>query len=373
RPGWSRGRQISSDHGFTCIGNTQSDAVACFDEPRGDATNRDSAAVSAGYLGDETGGALPSFGRWPLRSDENEAWQADFSPDGTIFALSSAPTVGASETLWATPTARVGQIPAARVADDAPSWRISNDGKKVYFRRDQVDLAVTDFPGGGAPQRLESGILGFDFVGGRPQDQALWITKALGPDSAAFELVRDRSGAPPKTIFTYSDVLDGHPVSNDLRYTTWVDVDFRGIVFRNDDLTPCALDVPGETPVYEPAYLRGASLMFWMAEAPVNTHLRDGYYAAPERCRDRTQFAHDLGLMVPVGDRGLVFTDGAATGRATLKYVAVSADGAGLGAARTIQDDVGSRIVFVGAEPPLLVYTAGGATPGIFVYGPVPF
>jgi len=64
--------------------------------------------------------------------------------------------------------------------------------------------------------------------------------------------------------------------------------------------------------------------------------------------------------------------------RATLKYVAATPDGATLdpaGAVR-VHDNVSGPVVFVGANPPLLVYMAVGASAdatGLFVFGPVPF
>jgi hypothetical protein len=383
RPGWSAGRQVSSDAGFTCIGNTHSAAAACLDDPGGDPANRDSANVRAGYLATQAGGALPTFGRYPLRNDNNTAWQAALSPDGTVFALSDADSIGAKQTLRLAPTNQIGQAVPTHALDDVFGWQISNDGQKIYFLRganQSPDLYVADFPSGANPTLIETGIKAFIFIGDRPTDQAVEIAKIRQPGGAV-ELLTDRATTKAKTIFTYSDFLNGAAVSPDLQYTTWLNDDFHGVVFRNSDLTTCTINEGTNRSVYDPSYLDGAALMFWkerLIDAP-NVDLRDGYFAPPEQCGQKTRFARNVDRIVPVGDRGLVFTDEVdETARATLKYVAVAADGSTLDPAGPVRvhDNVASPVVLVGQSPPLLVYPAAGSTPqtsGLFVFGPVPF
>ena len=387
RPGWSAGRQISSDAGVTCLGNAHSAAVACLDDPAGDPTKRDSVNVSAGYLLDQTGGAMPSFGRWPLRNDNAIAWQAGFSPDGSVFVLSDADTIGAPRTLRLSPTANVGQASLTIALEDVTEWQISNDGQKIYFIRGlpaEEDLYVADFPTGANTQLLETNIVAFELLGTEPADQGLVIQQSDGANGGIVELSPDRATA-PKEIFTYTDVLNGAIVSPDLRYTTRLDDSFRGVAFRNADLATCALNQDSDPPVSVVSYLAGASLMFWKETGPADSSaLLDGFYAPPELCGRRRQFATHVDLIEPVGDRGVVFEDqfDPSTGRATLKYIAASADGTTLdprGAVR-IQGEVTAPVLFVGADPPLLVYAAKGATDdatddasGLFVFGPVPF
>jgi hypothetical protein len=381
RPGWTAGRQISSDAGFTCIGNQHAAAVACLGDPNGDPAKRDSANVSAGYLVDGATGPLPSFGRWPLRNDNDTAWQAGFSPDGSFFVLSDADTIGSKRTLRLSPTAIVGAAAPMLALEDVTSWQISNDGQKIYFVRgnsQHPDLYVADFPSGANPQVLETSIHAFWLVGDRPTDQAVVILKTNG-GGGTVELLRDQLLAAPQVLFTYDDFLEGAIVSTDVRYTTWLDEEFRGVVFRNSDLTTCKLDLEGESPIFEPSYLESASLMFWKENVSGSGSLRDAFYAPPEDCRSKRQFAHLVDAVVPVGDRGLVFTDelDTTTMRTTLKYIAAAADGSSLDARGPVRvhENV-AQVVFVGAGAPLLVYSAAGPsadTSGLFVFGPVPF
>jgi hypothetical protein len=382
RPGWSGGRQVSSDAGFTCIGNVHSAAAACLDDPSGDPTMRDSANVRAGYLADQTGSALPSFGRYPLRNDNYTAWQAALSPDGSVFALSDADAIGAKQTLRLAPTGQVGQAPPEHAIDDVEYWQISNDGQRIYFLRGvpHPDLYVADFPSGANVTLLEAGIKTFLLLGDRATDQAIEVVKDV-PPGGTIELLTDHAAATAKAIFTYEDFLNGALVSPDLRYTTWLNDDFHAVVFRNGDLAQCAIN-GGSRSVYEPMYLDHAGLMFWKERAEIApiSDLRDAYYAAPDGCSQKQRYAQHVDVVVPVGDRGLVFTDelDPTTRQATLKYIAVAPGGATLdpaGAVR-VHEHVGGPVVLVGASPPLLVYPADSGSPdtsGVFVFGPVPF
>ncbi|HVU52508.1 MAG TPA: hypothetical protein VHL80_17560 [Polyangia bacterium] len=384
RPGWSTGRQISSEMGFTCIGNRHSAAAACLDDPAGTSSERDSANVRVGYLARETGDPLPSLGRYPLRNGSDVHWQADLSPDGSVFALSDADTVGAAQTLRVAPTSTIGQAAPSLAIDDVFEWQISNDGQRIYFLRgpsQKADLYVADFPSGANARLVDAGVNMFRLLGDRPEDQAVEIWKIPPTAAGAIELLTDL-GAAPKTIFSYNDFLNGAIVSPDLRYTTWLDEEFRGVLLRNSDLQACTIGEGGDNrEVYDPAYLDASGLMFWKerAGADPNSDFRDGFFARPETCTQKTRFARNVDRIAPIGDRGVVFTDEMdMTARATLKYVAVAPGGATLDPAGPVrvQESVLAPFVLVGDNPPLLVYAAKGATAetsGLFVFGPVPF
>jgi hypothetical protein len=382
RPGWSGGRQISSDAGITCIGNAHSAAAACLDDPAGNPANRDSANVRAGYLATENGAALRSFGRYPLRNDDNVAWAAKLSPDGSVFVLSDADTMGAKQTLRIAPTAAVGQAPPTIAIDDATRWQISNDGQKIYFMRGvqpDVDLYVADFPSGANVTLLETDAKEFWLIGDRPEEQAVEIRKSRMP-GGTIELLADRSSTTPKVIFNYDDFLDGAVVSRDLRYTTWLNEDFRGVVFRNSDLSTCTIQAGPTNEVYTPSYLDDASVMFWTerSRSQPKSALRDAYFARPEACNDKTLLAVNIDQLMPVGDRGVIFTDELEvdTELATLKYIAAAGATLDPAGPLRVQEHVAWPVILVGQDPPLVVYKATGPTPetsGIFVFGPVPF
>jgi hypothetical protein len=384
RPGWTKGRQISSGRGFTCIGNANAAVAACLDDPVGDPAKRDGADVRMGDLVDPDGGPLTSLGSWPLRNDNDQAWKADFSPDGSRFILSSAPAIGQPQALrvWTT-AAAVPDVPPAPVIDDVAYWTVSNDGQKIYFWRGlppKATLTIADFPAGGGEQIIDSDMLAYTLLGDRPADQALLYRKKLG-SGGSVALLRDRSTTTAKTLLTYDDVFDGLAVSTDLSHTVWLDADFNGVVVRNDDLVTCTINLGADPSVHDPAFLAGAGLVFWKEHVGGDGSRLDAFLAPPDRCRDKQRFAQDIDFFTPIGDVGLVLGDerDRFSGLSTLKYVAHAPGAVALDPASAVrvQEGVKAPVVFAGAPflgggGPLMVYQAEGATSaatGWFVFG----
>lgn len=381
RPGWSRGRQISSDRGITCGGQRRSSAASCLDDPDGDPQKRDSAAVRVGYLVDEAGGPLPSIGRFPLRSDSSSAWQSGFSPDGATYVLSTTDLPGEKQTLrtMATSAAELGSL-STRL-EDVDYWALSNDGQRIYFIRvldQRGDLFEASFPSGENVTKLEEGIRSYGLIGERPEDRAIRYIKNLGPGQGSYRLIAEPRAA-AKTIFDFSDVLEGARTSQDLRYTAWLDFEFRGTVVHNADLSTCLLNQPGEPTVREPAFLDHASLMFWHQYSTEDSTRSDAYYADPADCRAKRLLARSVEYLVPVGDEGVLFGDESerATQTTTLKYWAATPDGSGLDPAGPVllQRGVTRSPVFVGEAPYLLLFHVESTdtnAAGTYVFGPVP-
>jgi hypothetical protein len=382
RPGWSRGRQISSDRGYACGGQRRSAAAVCFDDPAGDPAKPDSAAGRVGYLLDESGGPLPPIGRWPLRNANDTVWQSGFSPDGATFLLSGADSIGKKKTLRVLATSSAGQDAPMTVLDDVDYWTVSNDGRRIYFVRglpQQADLFVADFPSGANPTRVEEGILSYELIGEGAEDGAIGFVKDLGPNTGSYRLLTP-PGSAAKTIFDFEDILDGARLSLDLRYTVWLDFAFRGVVISNADLATCLLDVPGEPPVFQPAFFDHAGLMFWQELFVEDNSRSDAYYAPPADCRSKQFLARSIDFITPVGDRGVLFADekDRMADVATLKYWAAGKDGASLdpeGPVR-IQRGVRSPVAFVGESPHLVIFHVDDQDPdvaGTYIFGPVPF
>jgi len=385
RPGWPVGRSLTSERGILCFGHLHAAVAGCLDDPVGDPARRDKVTVRAGALTAPSADPLPALaGQWALRNDNLAIWQAGFSPDGETFAFSNADQVDGAVTLKTVATRDVaGATPQPSIVD-LLRWTVSNDGQKIYFFRGQTDTAtlyVADFPTGAAEQLIQSSVNSFALIGDRPGDQAVGLLQE--PPAAgrrSFQLLRDRSGGPPGTIFTYSDALEGLRVSTDLRYTLWLDSSFRARLVTNDTLDVCELNPAGERGIFGPTMLNGGGLLFWSQSVPSPPGRRDGYFAAPQTCHDKQRFAGAVDFYLPIGDRGLVFgdeRDGIAE-TVTLKYIAVSADGTGLSSEGPfrIAEAVKSPIVRVGTDPLLLMFrTAKTADhePGTYIFGPVPF
>jgi hypothetical protein len=381
RPGWSRGRQISSDRGITCGGQRRSSAASCLDDPGGDPQKRDSAAVRVGTLLDEAGGLLPSIGRFPLRNDSNSAWQSGFSPDGATYVLSTTDLPGAKQTLRTMATAAAEQASLSTRLEDIDYWTLSNDGQRIYFIRvldQRTDLFVASFPSGENVTKLDEGIRSYGLLGDRPEDRAMRYIKDQGTGQRSYRLIAEPDAA-AKTIFDFSDILEGARTSQDLRYTAWLNFEFRGAVVRTADLSTCLINEPGEPAVHDPAFLDHAGLMFWRQYSLEDSTRSDAYYAAPDDCRSKRLLAPGVEFVVPVGDEGVLFAAESeeAPQTNTLRYWAATSDGSSLVPAGPvlIQAGVNRPPVFVGEAPYLLLFNVEATDPnaaGTYVFGPVP-
>lgn len=89
RPGWSRGRQISSGRGFTCIGQEHSSAAACFDDPEGGPHRRGGAVIAEIRVG---GASLDELG--PVQIDDDAGAPVVFVGKEPLFLV--FPRVGPS-------------------------------------------------------------------------------------------------------------------------------------------------------------------------------------------------------------------------------------------------------------------------------------
>jgi hypothetical protein len=392
RPGWAQPRRISSDRALVCWVHDRGGAVLahCLEDLFGDPTN---AAVSppsfelrAGPIADADGVVLPSLGRIRAnRSDGLPAWQTGFSPDGQLFAFSSADPDPAVETLRVVPTAELGRAAPRELARDAGRWEISRDGRRVYFLRQEAPagdaLYVADFPSGANPTRLDPRVADFIFPGDEGA-AAVGFTSNLsqpGQSRGAFRLLRE-PGAGVITVFAFEGVLESVRVSRDLRFTAWADEDFHARVVRNADLASCELNADRSRPAYGPTFLAGGGLVFWAEDAGGDREHRDGYLADPDGCRGKRRFAQSLQFVAPVGDRGVVFADEVDddTQRSNLKYAAIGAGSTwpAEGAVRIHDDIDGSSVSAASLEPLLLLFRVspgGPAKEGTYLFGPVPF
>jgi hypothetical protein len=385
RPGWPQARQISSDKGVVCRGHRHVGVAACLDDPAETGAIRVSVELRAGFLDDATGGALPALGgRWPLRNDDSSAWKIDFSPDGEVFGVSNPENVGDIEALRVVATRDVSTSLPVDVLQDIQFWKVSNDGRKIYFFRHTpfgVNLISADFPAGTGVTIVESDVQDYWLLGERPVDQGVVLFKTLGETGTAFELLRDPT-VPSSllTVFTYNDVIDDWSVSADLRYTAWTDASFKGQVVRNSDLGACLLPGGRQLSIYKPVFLTHAALMFWTELSLDDPLRRDAFFATPERCAEKQRFGRGIDFYDALGDRGLVFGDeyDDASKTVTLKYARLSPDGPdwqATGAVR-VHERVKTPITLVGSDPLLLVFqTSGdaGESTGTYVFGPVPF
>jgi hypothetical protein len=164
-------------------------------------------------------------------------------------------------------------------------------------------------------------------------------------------------------------------MSDDLRYTAWLDGRFIARVVRSSDLNTCRLNIFTPTSAYSPFFLRNAGLVFWAEDADGDGNNRDGFYGRPDDCGGKQRFATHVSYYAPLGDRGLVYADESdAVQRSTLKYVAAkrAGDGWSLDTPVRVHDKVDeSSFILIGSPPSLVLYTTAGPQGGTWVF-PLP-
>jgi hypothetical protein len=382
RPGWKAPHVLASQ-ASVCTAHRGAAVALCFDEPRGNPDNPDDVRLRVGVLTDSPD-ELPSLpGRWPFKNDGSIPWQVGFSPDGETFAVSVPDVMPFVQNLSIIPTREVGTGDLRRnVLSDVKPWTISNDGAKILFYRGprtDATLAMADFPSGMNETVLATKIVEFLLLGRGPADTALLLRVRNDGGGHAFQILRDR--AHPETaltVFTNEGTLEGLAVSADLRYTAWIDPDFRGSVIRHSDLMTCAMNPAPGPEVSAVGFLDDSSYVFWQQPADMMHSRRDGYLATPDGCGEHTRYASGIGFVAPIGTRGLVYGDEHSENdrTVTLKYAGL-ADGlteATAGGVR-VQERVTSPVTLVsgvtGAGSLHAIYGAH-APDGVFMFA-VPF
>jgi hypothetical protein len=407
RPGWAQPWQISSADGLLCYGHARAAVAYCMDDLHGDPMHPDDFELRAGTLEDSAAGRgpLPSLGRVRIfRSDGAVAWQAGFSPAGDRFAVSSPDPDPAVETLRELPVGELGHAPPREIVRDLTSWQIAHDGKVIYFMRGEGSspggrplqaLYTASYPAGASITRLAPAVRDYIPAGQDANEMGVGFLAQGDAEQVHFRLLRDTTMPDQAaTLFSTTDDLEGVRISPDGRTTAWRDSLLVARMVRHQDLASCVLNTTDQHHATMPQYLADSSLLFWTQEAGENDSRQDGFTATPD-CQGKREFARGVDLIIPVGDRAVVYTDAYEdryfTG--TLQVAEITGSGVDrhVGRSRRVQDGV-AQVVVVGTDPLLLLFRkkpVGQAKPtgdparagdpaaedetGTYLFGPVSF
>lgn len=390
RPGWVAARALTSDKGLTCFGLPGAAVAACMDDAfTGRPVQFD---LLAGPLRDVEGAGarLPLMGRLVAqRADDEVAWQAAFSPRGDYFAFSSLEPSTGREVLRAGPVGQLDRGPPPEIVYNAARWRISHDGKKVYFLRDfnygrarpLGELSIADFPSGQNVTPLRAGVGAFDLVPDLGEvDQGVGLFEGLVMGEGDFLLMRDR--ARPEQLVTIARKIEFASSSFDGRFTYYPFFNRQGgqeaHIARNDGSGECLLNEDPLALVSFAHFLSPSSLVFWSEQREDTNGAYEGWFGRPDDCGGSQRFAARLGILVTSGNSLVVFGEQVeGTQFATLKYARLTAGGGWPAEGAQVIRERADRWVTVidapaGAHILFQVDDAPADEQGLYLFGPVP-
>jgi hypothetical protein len=312
RPDWAEPRVISGEKGLFCFGHESAEVAYCVENVlQGPPIQFD---LRAGTLGDAPG-ALPLIATGVRPWKEGEiAWHAEFSPDGTQFAISVQEPSTDGEVLHVGKTSDLGKTALRELAYNATAWRISLDGQKIYYLKDFVagdmpagKLVMADFPAGTNPVTLQDRVASFELLGepgaidrglGFFQDKAMGVAK--------YRVIADR--AHPEQAVTVVDGVDEVLTSPDGRYAVFTREDAMGNermnVASTDGKQTCELNGLQQSDVSGLHFLDDSSLIFWSEIDNTSVDgVPEGWLARPAGCADKQKYADKVDFVTTVKDR----------------------------------------------------------------------
>jgi hypothetical protein len=386
RPGWAEPRVISSDKGLFCFGHARAAVAYCVENVvQGPPIQFD---LRAGTLVDAPQSQLPLIASGVRPWNGNEiAWHAEFSPDGTQFAISVQEPSTEGEVLHVGPTAELGKKALKEIAYKATYWRISLDGKRIYYLQEfggtpvpAGKLVMADFPAGTNAVTLGTGVARYLLLG-EPGlvDRGVGLFQDMQGLRGTFRVIADRD-RPSQVVTVAERVVEVYP-SPDGRYALHMVPDDQGIermhLARTDGQGTCVLNADSKHDAFSLHFLERSDLIFWSeiedenaAEPPAV-----GYVAATAGCGNRQRYAGDVDWVFTVKDRIAVLAHAPeGTFHYTLEHATVGAGASPLSAPTLIRAGTDGYVAPLsdGRSTRLLFQVPEGEAEGVYMYGPLP-
>ena len=385
RPGWAEARVISGDKGLFCFGHLGAAVAYCVENVfQGPPLSFD---LRAGALADAAG-PLPLLAtRLHPWKDGEIAWHAEFSPDGNHFALSAPEPSTEGEVLHVGKTADLGKTALKEIAYNATAWRISLDGKKIYYLKDFVGgampagkLVMADFPDGGNAVTLQERVAQFQLLGEPGEiDRGLGFFQDKAMGVGKFRVMADR--ARPDQVVTVAEGVDDVFTSPDGRYGVYLTQDAMGYdrinLASTDGKQTCVLNAMPESEAFALHFVDDSSLVFWSEISnAIPDGVPQGWLARTAGCADKQKYGDKVDFVTTVKNRIAVI---AHTPKDEIRYVLEQAKiGAGaqpLAMPALIRDQTDGIIAPLSdARSTFILFQVVDGPPqmqGVYAYGPI--
>jgi hypothetical protein len=393
RPGWKKGKRISTAKGYTCFGHPRADVATCIDNVAVEA-NVVRFDLRAGRLqgGESADSTLPLIDKiTPSHSNRVEKWHSDFTPNGDVFLYSTGRTREDKEVLYAVRTDEAGQQDKrVTLSQDATRWQISNDSQRVYYLKgfdysnagDHAGtLAVLDLPTGANGADLVPKVGSFQVLqDGTSADRGLAYMENYVKGRATLKVMKDRA-APGSSVQVAMGVVD-FTMSPDLRFALISRESNSGTgtddayIAKVDGSPACALQMKKTTRRLGEPFLRSGGLVLWADNFDPRLGLGELWSAKPDGCAGAKKVLSDVAVWYPIGDRGIVAYDDSDGDFGTLKFAPLT-NGSEIGAFTKIQEQVDRLTTSVVGAGEALVFSVTNTVPagaaGIYLFNKFPW
>jgi hypothetical protein len=352
RPGWPKGRQISTNKGVSCWAHFQGQVAGCIDNIALNDTQPFEFDLLAGPLSSAQGDkGLPRIDRiYPGDSTDVDRWQVDFSRDAKHLCYSTGRPSSQGRNLWCFSTESLeanavasGVRKSAPLLFDVANWQFARDGKRLYFlSKDRTgslaagngSLMMVDFPSGANVTTLAENV--GDFVAlsdGSNNDKGIGMIQNRVNRAGTFRLIRDRDA--PSNVLTIAEGVESAVLSADLRYTYFshegsfefglhdANIAMNDTATKDTVAKSCVLQETRTAGSFGSPFLLNAGLVFWAKDVDEKTNTGTGMVANIENCQNKRPFAIDIDFWFPIGEGSLLYSDDLNAESVSIRHVRV--------------------------------------------------
>lgn len=384
RPGWPEPRQLSQGtRALTCGAHFGAELAICIEDLTDVAPLQ--FTLTAGPLG-----GLKTIARIvPTRPGTmSSQWSVAMSRSGEYLIYSTGGTLREQlESLYVVRTADIATatiVTPTKVADNISRWRLSVDGRQIFYLRGynysaegdpSGNMMVADFPALTNERMLAAKVGLFQVLfDGTETNRGLGFFQDVVINRGTYKIMRDI--AAPAATSTVATGVSSISISRNLDYVFFSREFDLGLsdawVARADGTgSPCQLTASLEAAAFGTTFTLDSRLVFWADRVDRTTGVGEGWHSPVEGCGNpsaRKKFAERIDFWF--ADRGewLVYADNGDGVTSDLK-VASLAGGTGVGAAALVQERI-SRLfgILPGFEALLFSITGGAGSDGLYAY-----
>lgn len=405
RVGWPEARQLSQgNRAYTCGAHFSAEMALCIEDLSDTAPLQFN--LTAGPLtstANPTGSGLKTLARiTPTRpGTQSSQWSVTFTRTGDYVLYSTGGTMREQvENLYLvktsdiTPTATM--IPSMKVADNISRWRLSVDGKQIYYLKaynystegdPAGNLMAADFPTLANEKMLMPKVGLFQVLfDGTENNRGLGMFENVVVNKGNYKIMRDINM--PTMVSTVATGVSSIAISRDLQYVYFSKEFDQGLsdayVGRADGTgTPCTLTTSIQAALFGSPFTFNSSMVMWVDLVDRADGVGEGWYAPVAGCgtaANKKKFTDRVDYWFFYRDQGLIYSDDGqgigVGGTATLKLAPLTGGGTAVGMFTGVQQQM-SRLFAITPNFEAVIFSISGsanaASDGLYLYSMIPF